>query len=217
MCDFVSWIRLNPTGRAAAEVTQKILYLDDDMAKVFINANKSRCLEDACGHEAILAYFNLPFQRSRRDSAHHESFEKVPMEIAKKVNQGKFDQLFMASEIGVAMRNIFPRYLARYDRYGKVILPEDFSKEIEKRINAFAKEYFKYCEWYVKNNPSEPDSNALFSVSTRYYNGPGNFRNRKCLSKKREFYSSCAYILKHVKPKTYTGKLYWEYPKGDEK
>ena len=217
MCDFVSWIRLNPTGRAAAEVTQKILYLDDDMAKVLINANKNRCLEEACGHEAILKYFNLPFQRSTRYSAHHESFEKVPTEIAKKVNQGKFDQLFMASEIGVAMRKIFPRYLARYDRYGKVILPEDFSKKIEKRIDAYAKDYFKYCKWYIEKNPLGHTSNALFYVSTRFYNGPESFQVSKRLSKTREFYMSCLYILKHVKPKTYTGKLYWEYPKGDEK
>lgn len=88
MCDFMSWIK----------VGKKLYWLEDDIIEA-----KGWALEDAIGHSAIENYYGI-------DGEHYENWQKVPVQIAKRINDGHMDK--MARVFGIAG--------VRYDAKGKI-------------------------------------------------------------------------------------------------
>ena len=78
MCEFMSWI----------SVGKKLYWFEDDIIEA-----KGMAFEDAIGHSVIEKYYGIT-------GVHHESWQKVPMQIAKRINDGYMDK--MARTYGVA-------------------------------------------------------------------------------------------------------------------
>ena len=88
MCDFVSWI----------SVGRKLYWLEDDIIEA-----KELAFEDAIGHLVIEKYYGII-------GVHHENWQKVPVQIAKRINNGHMDK--MAKCFGIAG--------VRYDAKGNI-------------------------------------------------------------------------------------------------
>ena len=120
MCDFISWIEVGKKPRI------KRYWLEDDMIEAkWPNAN----FEDKIGHSAILDYFGEEVQNGER----YESFDKIPREIAVRVNAGKMRKMAVAGGYSADIRfNTLNGILSKNDRIKE---EEKRRAEIEKAFD----------------------------------------------------------------------------------
>lgn len=97
----------------------KTLFMTDSYAKVFVD--RGICDWDgACGHDMIRRLYDVYDVHSQCE---HESFWHVPKEIAKAVNNGEMDQLYLHDDDRKDIRLAYPGWLPRFDKYNLLILP----------------------------------------------------------------------------------------------
>jgi hypothetical protein len=99
MCDLYSWgIITNPTVSKRLGGKKLIFLTDTEATQLIENGEKDYGRkfnpEDTLGHTALAAYYHL----NEDDFEHFESFNKVPRTLAKEINLGHLDKMFIYSD-----------------------------------------------------------------------------------------------------------------------
>jgi hypothetical protein len=89
MCNFFSWGVLNKDTQKKLDLKSDIIFMDDDMAKVYMANNPSKDWDDVIGHEALAEYYHI----SEFDFDHNEGVDKIPAICAKAINSGKLNEI----------------------------------------------------------------------------------------------------------------------------